>query len=348
MKELMKQLRTSQTSSEKKLWEILRAKRFHNFKFRRQHPFGRYIADFYCDEAKLVIELDGKIHENKKEYDVIRDEIIQTYWVEILRIENDALQENFEEVFEKIHSALSPCRRELERGVAWERIEKDAVTPEYFHLLKWIDANKDQSYFLAGLSQDQLSRSLFPIGHLEKSEVREIARKAGLPNAERKESQGICFVGKVDMKEFLQKKIPNSIGDIVDTSGKILGTHKGVFYYTIGQRKWLDVGGMPEPIFVVNKDIKNNRLIVGYGKDDELFSDTLSIDQLHFLAEEKEFPQKSQAKIRYRQADQPCKVSKWDDGKYEVKFETPQRAIASGQIIALYDGNELWWSGIIL
>jgi len=135
------------------------------------------------------------------------------------------------------------------------------------------------------LSQKQLSRALFPIGHLQKTEVREIARKIGLPNAERKDSQGICFVGKVDIKEFLQKKIPNSIGDIVDIHGKVLGKHKGVFYYTIGQRKGLDVGGMPEPIFVMKKDIKNNTLIVGYGKDEELFSDTLSIDELHILAD---------------------------------------------------------------
>ena len=215
-----------------------------------------------------------------------------------------------------------------------------------FKLLKWIDNTKDQSYFLAGLSQDQLSKALFPIGHLEKSQVREIARKAKLPNAERKESQWICFVWKVDIKEFLQKKIPNSIWEVYDTSGKLLGTHKWVFYYTIGQRKWLDIWWMPEPIFVINKDIKNNRLIVGYGKDDELFSDTLHFEQLHFLWKKYELPKKCQAKIRYRQADQNCDISKNLNG-YEVKFENQQRAIASGQIVALYDGEELWGSGII-
>ncbi len=221
-------------------------------------------------------------------------------------------------------------------------IEADGVSK----LLKWVDENKDQSYFLAGLSQDQLSKALFPIGDIEKSEVRDIARKAGLPNAERKESQGICFVGKVDIKEFLQKKIPNSIGEVYDTSGKLLGKHKGVFYYTIGQRKGLEIWGMPEPIFVVNKDIKNNRLIVGYGKDDELFSDTLRCDELHFLGTEKTLPVKCMAKIRYRQADQVCEISR-DDSGYIIKFDSPQRAIASGQIVALYDGDELWGSGII-
>jgi len=214
-------------------------------------------------------------------------------------------------------------------------------------LLKWIDTGKDQSYFLAGLWQDQLSKAIFPIWELEKSEVRGIARKAGLPNAERKESQGICFVGKVDIKEFLQKKIPNSIWEVYDTSWKLLWTHKGVFYYTIGQRKWLDIWGMPEPIFVVNKDIKNNRLIVGYWKDDELFSDTLYCDEIHFLWNQRRFPQSCQAKIRYRQADQNCQISHID-WKYSIKFENKQRAIASGQIVAFYDNDELWGSGVIV
>lgn len=223
-------------------------------------------------------------------------------------------------------------------------IEKDG----YSKLLKWVDNNKDQSYFLAWLSQDQLSKALFPIGHLEKPQVRELAHKAGLPNADRKESQGICFVGKVDMKDFLQKKIPNSLWDIVDINGKVLGQHKGVFYYTIGQRKWLDVWGMPEPIFVMKKDIKNNKLIVGYGKAEELFSDRLHIDELHFLADEKQLPQTSGAKIRYRQADQNCEIVIHPHGGYDVVFDTPQRAIASGQIIAFYDEDELWGSGVIV
>lgn len=213
-------------------------------------------------------------------------------------------------------------------------------------LLKGKDRNKDQSYFLAGLSQDQLNKTLFPIGDLEKSEVRDIARKAWLPNAERKESQWICFVGKVDIKEFLQKKIPNSEWEIYDTSGKYIGKHKGVFYYTIGQRKWLDIWGMPEPIFVVNKDIKNNRLIVWYGKDDELYSDELYCDGVHFLWEKREFPIHCHAKIRYRQADQEVEIH-YSHEKYLIKFSEKQRAIASGQIVAFYDGDELWGSGVI-
>ncbi|MCH8518194.1 tRNA 2-thiouridine(34) synthase MnmA [Candidatus Gracilibacteria bacterium] len=353
IKVLLKELRKKETCSEKILWDILRDRRFENLKFRRQYPFGRYIADFYCHEIGFVIELDGEVHENRKEYDLLRDEIIQQYGVSIIRVKNEELK-NIEKLLEKIYNFIpSPGRRGLGGGVVGARNgENGGVAGResgvgYYILKKGVDTSKDQSYFLAGLSQDKLSRALFPIGNLEKSEVRDIARKAGLPNAERKESQGICFIGKVDMKDFLQKKIPNSEGDIIDTSGKILGKHKGVFYYTIGQRKGLDIGGMPEPIFVMKKDIKNNKLIVGYGKDEELYSDRLYIDELHFLGHTQELPKKCNAKIRYRQADQACEVKVNKNG-YEIQFEKPQRAIASGQIIALYDGDELWGSGVII
>ncbi len=227
-----------------------------------------------------------------------------------------------------------------------------------YKLLKWVDETKDQSYFLAGLSQDQLSKALFPIGGLDKSKVREIAKKIWLPNAERKDSQGICFVGKVDIKEFLQKKIPNSEGEVVDTAGNVLGKHKWVFYYTIGQRKGIDIGGMSEPIFVVKKDIRNNRLIMGVSEDQELYSNSLHTSEIHFLWSKPEFPHTCKAMIRYRQEGQDCEIidlsqlspsqgemkSQW----YEVKFVSKQRAIAAGQIVAFYNGDELWGSGVIM
>jgi tRNA-specific 2-thiouridylase len=191
-----------------------------------------------------------------------------------------------------------------------------------------------------------LSKALFPIGHLEKSEVRKIAQNIGLPNAQRKDSQGICFVGKVDIKEFLQKKIPNSIGDVVDTEGNVLGKHKGVFYYTIGQRKGLDIGGQSEPIFVVKKDIKNNILVVGTDADEELRNKELTCSELYFLGKAYDLPLNCHAKIRYRQEDQKCRVEQGEDG-YKVVFDESQRAIASGQIVALYDGDVLFASGVI-
>ncbi len=128
-------------------------------------------------------------------------------------------------------------------------------------LLRGVDPEKDQSYFLSALSREQLSQAMFPIGHLPKSEVREIARKAGLPNAERKESQGLCFVGKVNFGDFLKAHIPSQKGEIRDTSGRVIGEHDGAFQYTIGQRKGIAIGGGPA-LFVLEKDVVNNIIIV--------------------------------------------------------------------------------------
>ena len=218
-----------------------------------------------------------------------------------------------------------------------------------FHLLKWVDENKDQSYFLAWLNQKQLSKALFPIWHLKKSEVRKIANEIWLPNAKRKDSQGICFVGKVKMADFLEKKIKPVPWVVKDTSWKILWTHKWVFYYTIGQRKGLNIWGQSEPIFVVKKDIKNNEIIVWTAKDLELYDDKLEMNNINIInplyKDKKEFEAK--AKIRYRQKDQDCIVKKiWED-EYKVEFKENQRAIASGQICAIYIWDELVLSWVI-
>lgn len=245
-----------------------------------------------------------------------------------------------------------------------------------FHLYKWVDPLKDQSYFLSTLNQFQLSKALFPIGHLQKSEVREIALKAWLPNAQRKDSQGLCFVGKVDFEAFLKKKIPVDIGNIVDTSGKVLGTHDGVYFYTVGQRKGLNIWWLKKPVFVVKKDVVKNELIVGTEADLALYNQVLVTSWIHCIGREISFPFHGKAKIRYRQADQEVVVNKkdfltvdrfqpalechnakeWQNGQewhknewgwYKWEFSSPQRAISSGQIVALYDGDELVASGVI-
>lgn len=217
-----------------------------------------------------------------------------------------------------------------------------------WQLFKWVDSNKDQSYFLAWLSSEQLSKAIFPIGELEKPEVRKIARKAGLPNAERKDSQGICFVGKVNMADFLEKKIKPKRGLVKDTSGKILGEHKWVFYYTIGQRKWLDIWGQEEPIFVVKKDLEKNEIIVWNSDDLELYDDKLFLKNFHFLAYNNiEFPLNAKCKIRYRQADQDCTIYK-ENNIYRVEFKERQRAISNGQICAIYLEDELIMSWVII
>lgn len=218
----------------------------------------------------------------------------------------------------------------------------------FFSLKKWVDETKDQSYFLAWLNQEQLSFSLFPIGHLQKSEVRKIAEEIWLPNAKRKDSQWICFVWKVDLSDFLEKKIKPKPWNIVDTSWKILWKHNWVFFYTIGQRKWLDIWGLKEPVFVIRKDLENNLLIVGTEKDLELYSPSLVMKNINFLWKtDFEFPLKAKSKIRYRQSDQDCKVFKIDNNTYKVVFEKEQRAVAQGQICAIYLEDELIMSWVI-
>ena len=218
---------------------------------------------------------------------------------------------------------------------------------KYFHLKKWIDNNKDQSYFLAWLSQNQLSKALFPIWELEKPEVRKIALEIGLPNAKRKDSQWICFVWKVNMSDFLEKKIKPKKGIVKDTSWNVLWEHKGVFYYTIGQRKWLDIWGQDEPIFVVKKDLEKNEIIVWNSNDLELYWEDLYVKEFHFLALDNfDFPLKAKCKIRYRQADQDCEIIKEKDW-YKVNFSEKQRAIASGQICSIYIWEELVMSWVI-
>lgn len=216
----------------------------------------------------------------------------------------------------------------------------------FFHLLKWVDPNKDQTYFLSRLNQFQLSHALFPIGHLEKSEVREIARQAGLPNAERKDSQGLCFIGKVSMKEFLEKRLEKKPGDIVDTEGNILGTHEGAFSYTIGQRRGIQVGWGPA-LFVVGKDIGRNTVTVGTESELELYSQKLTAIEWHWTTEARNFPLQARAKIRYRQDDQDIECVQDGENRVRVRFSTPQRAITSGQTIVVYEGEELIASGII-
>ncbi len=211
-------------------------------------------------------------------------------------------------------------------------------------LLKWVDPIKDQSYFLSRLSRFQLSKAIFPIGDLEKPEVREIARKSKLPNAERKDSQGLCFIGKVSMKEFLEKRFPKKPGNILDQSGNILGVHEWAYSYTIGQRKGIEIGGGPA-LFVIAKDTLANTITVWGEVDLQLFSSSCTLT--NWVWSDPIDWKKYNAKIRYRQADQACLIKKWDP-LLEVSFTQAQRAIASGQICVIYDGDIVVGSGVIV
>lgn len=223
---------------------------------------------------------------------------------------------------------------------------------QYWHLLAGVDSNKDQSYFLYTLNQYQIAHSLFPIGELTKPEVRQIAKEAGLPNYARPDSTGICFIGERSFRTFLSRYLPAQPGKIEDTQGNVLGEHQGLMYYTIGQRRGLGIGGQPnaeeKAWYVAKKDLARNVLVVVQGTDHPwLFSTHATCSQIHWISGHP--PTESftcQAKIRYRQAAQPCKVI--PAGKeWHVEFLHPQRAVTPGQSIVFYHDDDCLGGGII-
>ena len=263
-------------------------------------------------------------------------------------------------------------------------IEKDGKT--IYQLLAGVDTNKDQSYFLCQLSQQQLAKALFPIGELTKPQVREIASKLDLVTAEKKDSQGLCFIGKVRLPEFLQQKLKPKTGVIVEipkekevycqempsfdskekelryltkkipysvSDGKIVGEHQGAHYFTKGQRKGLAVGGTIEPLFVIDTDVDENVIYTGQGKAHPgLLKRALFVanDELHWIREDLALKSnetmKVKARIRYRQTLENAMLFKVDDGLF-VEFENLQSAITEGQFVAWYINDELVGSGVI-
>ncbi|MDD3108633.1 MAG: tRNA 2-thiouridine(34) synthase MnmA [Alistipes sp.] len=259
------------------------------------------------------------------------------------------------------------CRRE------------EVQTPEgvMHRLLAGSDPNKDQSYFLCQLNQAQLSRALFPIGHLLKPEVRRIASEQHLATAERKDSQGICFVGKVDLPIFLQQQLKAKPGGHIveipaswsgytqtdafssepfsycEADGEVVGTHSGAHFFTIGQRKGLNVGGKPEPLFVIATDVQTNTLYVGQGQNHPgLYRRALYMlpEEIHWIRPDRALHAgerlRLQIRIRYRQPLQQGELEITDRGGY-IRFDQPQRGITAGQFAAWYDGEELIGSGVI-
>ena len=221
------------------------------------------------------------------------------------------------------------------------------------HLLRGLDANKDQSYLLYLLDQAQISQALFPLGELVKSEVRTIAKQQGFNAFNKKDSTGICFIGKRKFKDFLQRFIPAQPGLIYSIAEEMLGEHSGLMYYTIGQRQGLGIGGTESgteaPWYVVEKDLSSNRLIVAQGHDHpQLFYRQCSITDLHWIDPIcAETLNSCTAKIRYRQADQACSITSDGNGHAVIRFEQPQRAIAPGQALVLYDGDTCLGGGTI-
>ena len=255
-----------------------------------------------------------------------------------------------------------------------DKIEKDGST--IYRLLAGADGSKDQSYFLCQLNQDQLAKSLFPIGELQKSEVREIARSAQLITAEKRDSQGLCFIGKVRLPEFLQQRLEPKKGKIIEISrtlepektpetlalrskafefspemGVEIGTHTGAHFFTLGQRKGLAVGGTKEPLFVVGLDTESNTVYVGQGSDHwALWRDTLYIasEDVHFLREDLRDLTRVKARIRYRQPLQDAVlIPDLETRGLYIQFEHPQSAITPGQFAVWYNEDEMIGSGVI-
>jgi tRNA-specific 2-thiouridylase len=213
-------------------------------------------------------------------------------------------------------------------------------------LLKGIDDNKDQTYFLSQLSKKQLEKVLFPIGHLPKQEVREIALKLNLDTAEKKDSTGICFIGERNFKEFLSNYLPHQPGDIVNIeTNEVMGRHVGLMYYTIGQRRGIEIGGSTDKIYAVGKSMKDNILYVAYGDNNEyLFSDSAIIESINWISDNK--PTKCMAKFRYRQKDQPVELEYLDDDHIRVRYNNI-KAVTPGQACVFYLGDECLGGGII-
>ncbi|MCW8973593.1 MAG: tRNA 2-thiouridine(34) synthase MnmA [Gammaproteobacteria bacterium] len=222
-----------------------------------------------------------------------------------------------------------------------------------YQLLKGKDNAKDQSYFLYTLGQRQLAHSLFPVGELEKSEVRRTALEHQLVTHDKKDSTGICFIGERNFREFLSRYLPAKPGEIQTPEGEVIGRHSGLMYYTLGQRQGLGIGGVPgapdEPWYVVGKDLEHNVLLAAQGHDHPLlFSRRLRASQLSWVdGQGPSAPLHCRAKTRYRQADQECTLTRLDEQGCEVEFAQPQRAITPGQSVVFYDGDVCLGGGII-
>jgi tRNA-uridine 2-sulfurtransferase len=218
-----------------------------------------------------------------------------------------------------------------------------------FELLKAVDSSKDQSYFLYRLNQTQLSKTLFPLGKITKREVREIARRQGLANHDKKDSTGICFIGERPFREFLSRYLPRAPGNIETPDGKLIGRHEGLMYYTVGQRKGLGIGGAGDAWYVAGKDMRDNVLTVVQGHDHPaLLKSSLIAADLSWVAGGAPQPGIGlSAKTRYRQGDAPCHITSISAQNCTVNFEAPQWALTPGQSFVAYSGDVCLGGGII-
>ncbi|MDP2641058.1 MAG: tRNA 2-thiouridine(34) synthase MnmA [Candidatus Yanofskybacteria bacterium] len=249
------------------------------------------------------------------------------------------------------------CNKEIKFGLFFERamaLGADYVATGHYaritrhgtapRILQGVDKEKDQSYFLSFIRPEVLPKVLFPIGEYKKTEVRKMAKKFGLPNAERKDSQGICFVGKIEIGDFLRQYIKPKKGSIVDTAGKKLGEHDGAFYYTIGQRKGIGLSG--GPWYVVEKDLLNNTLTVSKQEKDILHAKA-HVTNVHWLLPQAPQDLDMEVRLRYRQQSIPVSLTETGKDSYTLSFQTAQRAITPGQFAVFYKGEEMVGAGVL-
>lgn len=288
---------------------------------------------------------------------------IPYYTVNFEKEYQDKVFANFLEVLEKGHTPNPDilCNKEIKFKLFLDyalKLGADKIaTGHYarveekdgsFYMLKGVDSNKDQTYFLYTLGQKELSRTIFPIGDMPKEQVRKEAEKAGIHTFNKKDSTGICFIGERKFKDFISKYLPNKPGDIIDENGNKLAEHKGLMYYTLGQRKGIEIGGEGEAWFVAEKKIDTNQLVVVQGKEHPLlFKSELQASSLSWVTEEPVLNKKYQAKVRYRQEGQECEITELTKDHLKLKFTNPQRAITPGQSLVLYDEDICLGGGII-
>ena len=250
---------------------------------------------------------------------------------------------------------IHPSTTELPSGYGAGADKKTQMNADdmIYKMYAGVDKEKDQSYFLWTLNQEQLSKTLFPVGDLKKDEVRKIAKEYNLVTAEKKDSQGVCFIGKIQMKEFLKNFVKEKKGDVLNEKNEIIGHHEGAFFYTIGQRHGFTIiKKRPDekPYYIISKNINDNTIIVteGSGKESSVYnSNTVEIQNINWISGEKPSEGKKYfGRIRYRQPLQNCSI-KYEKGKTFIIFEEKQRAVALGQSIVLYDGEECLGGGVI-
>lgn len=307
-------------------------------------------ADY--EDAKLVAEKLG--------IELFRIDFIKEYWDNVFSYFLDEYQKGrtpnpdiFCNKYIKFDSFLKFAKEKgcdyIATGHYAKRLDKDGKT----YMLKSFDQNKDQTYFLSQLNQEQIASCLFPLGDIDKAEVRRIANELGLNVANKKDSTGVCFIGERNFKEFLKNYLPAKKGDIVDVNtGNVLGKHDGVLYYTIGQRKGLGIGGIsghiPTSWFVVKKDVKKNILYVASGNEDEhLLSDRAIIKNCQFNNDVPTIDMHIGCKFRYRQKDYGVTLHMLDDETAELIYDEPYKAVTTGQAAVFYDGDICLGGGII-